>query len=148
MYRFLLISLLVLTPLVSYAQDLAPNGASCGNIYQNGDAGLFNNVSCVCVAKGDCDAGDFMVVVFNASQLLFGVAGAAALLMFIAGGFMLIISSGNQSYVDRGKQILRAAVIGLAIIFGAWLIINGIVVALTGNPSGTIFGSEWYTFEQ
>ena len=143
---FLLAIALFAFPALTTAQgSFAPN---CPGIYEGTNAGVFTNVQCQCVAEGTCSATDFMWVVFNASQLVFGIAGAAALIMFIVGGFMLIISSGNAAYVDRGKQILRAAVIGLVIIFGAWIVVNGIVVGLTGNPQGTIFNSQtWFIFQ-
>jgi hypothetical protein len=143
--RILLTSMLLFMPLVTLAQSegIAP---SCPNVYPDGkDAGFFNDVRCACIESGDCTATDFFYVVKNASQDIFGIAAAAALLMFIAGGFMLIISGGNQTYVDRGREILKAAVIGLVIIFTAWIIINTIIVMLTGgDTTGTIFGDDWY----
>jgi len=144
--RFLILLLLFITPIVAIAtSDFAPN---CVNLYPSDDAGLFKDVACPCVKEGACSAIDFMRVVFNASQLLFKIAGAVALLMFIAGGFMLIISSGNQTYVDRGKEILRAAVIGLVIIFTAWIIINLIIVLLAGpEAGGTIFSKDWWEID-
>jgi len=53
-----------------------------------------------------------------------GVVGSLALIMFIYGGFTWMLSSGNATLVEKGKNILMWAVIGLVIIFSAYALVN------------------------
>lgn len=53
-----------------------------------------------------------------------GVSGSLALLMFIYGGFMWIFSGGNPDRVQKGRDVMKWAVIGLAIMFGAYALVT------------------------
>ena len=68
-------------------------------------------------------------------QALLGITGAVALLMFIWGGFQWLISGGTPEKVKKGKETLTWAVIGLAVIIGAYMLVSTVVSAL---ESGTI----------
>ena len=48
------------------------------------------------------------------------------LLMLIAGGIMFVVSSGNPEALSRAKKFLLATLIGLFIIYAAWLILHTI----------------------
>lgn len=68
-------------------------------------------------------------------QALLGITGAIALLMFIWGGFQWLISGGSPEKVKKGKETLIWAVIGLAVIVGAYMLVSAVVSAL---ESGTL----------
>lgn len=53
-----------------------------------------------------------------------GIAGSLALLVFIWGGFTMIISRGNSQMVENGRQKIIQATIGLVIIFGSYAILT------------------------
>ncbi len=97
-------------------------------------------------AAGDvneCGLTQMLEVVVNASSLIVAMTGSVALLMFTVGGLMFIVSAGNQESIQKGKAILQAAVIGIILVLGAWMIINVIILALTkGDVGGNalIFG--------
>ena len=55
----------------------------------------------------------------NIAQLILGVTGSFALLMFVYGGFVMVTSAGNSEKVEEGKTILRNAVLGILIILGS-----------------------------
>ena len=60
---------------------------------------------------------------------------------------MFILAAGNQERIQQGKTALAAAAIGLAIILGAWLIVNTTILVLSSGKVGgeaTIFGNKWY----
>lgn len=80
----------------------------------------------------------------NASNWILGITGSLALLYFVYGGFMLLISQGNQQRVTDGKTILTRAVIGIIIIFGAYISVNFIVSSL---GAGKYFQTEVETEE-
>ena len=108
---FLLISLLFLTlflaPILVNAQGLVPcNGPDCTI---NSFFALLNNI--------------FEFIVYF-------IATPLAILMIIIGGLMILISAGNPNLAGLGKKILWASIIGLALVFCSWLIINFILGAI------------------
>ncbi len=65
--------------------------------------------------------GDLLVTVINA-LLLF--AGAIAVLFLIIGGFRYIISSGSPEQVEGAKKTILYALLGLIIIFIAYILVQ------------------------
>lgn len=84
----------------------------------------------------------FVILLLHFSNYLFGIIGALALLFFIYGGFTLILSRGATEQVKKGKDILVAAIVGLVIVFSAYMLVSflGKAVGLKGfyqlTPSG------------
>ena len=66
----------------------------------------------------------FITLLINFSKYLFGIVGALALLFFIYGGFTLILSRGATESVKKGKDIMVAAIVGLIIVFGAYMLVR------------------------
>lgn len=66
----------------------------------------------------------FVILLLHFSNYLFGIIGALALLFFIYGGFTLILSRGATEQVKKGKDILVAAIVGLIIVFGAYMLVS------------------------
>jgi len=69
-------------------------------------------------------------------QIMLGIMGAVALVMFVYGGFMMMSSAGNASKVAKGKEILIWAVIGMAFIIGSFMILSQLVFPVLLTPSG------------
>jgi hypothetical protein len=61
---------------------------------------------------------------------LLGITGSVALLMFVWGGFQWLVSAGKPEKIQKGKDTLIWAAIGLAVIFGAYTLVNVVVSAL------------------
>jgi hypothetical protein len=55
-----------------------------------------------------------------------GVASLLALLMMVIGGYYYMTASGNAERSGKGVEILWSSVIGLALLFGAYLLLNTI----------------------
>lgn len=72
----------------------------------------------------ECGLPQMIEVGINLARIILALSGSLALLMFIYGGFMWLTAAGVAARVDKGKQILIGAVIGLIIIFGAVTIVN------------------------
>ncbi len=68
-------------------------------------------------------------------QAILGVTGSIALLMFVYGGFLWLISGGSPEKVKKGKDAMKWAIFGLVVIIGAYMIVSTIVTAL---ESGTV----------
>ncbi|MFA5800219.1 MAG: hypothetical protein WC840_04645 [Candidatus Peribacteraceae bacterium] len=47
--------------------------------------------------------------------------------LFLLGCLFLVGSGGNEQYSSAGKKIMKASLIGLAIILASWLIISTMV---------------------
>lgn len=111
---------------------------------------LMDYVSFSCRERGDCNFNDFFAILNGSYEIIFGIVGSVALLFFIYGGVMFLISEGNQEKVGRAKKIVISSVIGLAIIFSSFLIVDYLLKKLeVTNDQGniqTIEGSKpWNT---
>jgi hypothetical protein len=83
-----------------------------------------------CIDSGSCQLDDFTKIAVNVAMIILGIVGSLALLAFVAGGLMMMLSAGNPEWVTRGKQTLIGAVIGLAIVFTSYAIIQLVFTAL------------------
>ncbi len=70
-------------------------------------------------------------VIGTVIKAILGISGSAALLMFVWGGFLWLTSAGNTDRIKKGKDTLVWAVIGLAVIFSAYTLVNAVVNALS-----------------
>ena len=68
----------------------------------------------------------------NVSQIILGVAGSIALLVFVIAGILFMISQGNSDKIGKATSMMKAAVIGIAIILLAGLAIQILITKLTG----------------
>ncbi|MFB6181294.1 MAG: hypothetical protein ABEJ24_00135, partial [Candidatus Magasanikbacteria bacterium] len=81
--------------------------------------------------KGYCDnINDLLKQGILIGRYLLGIAGSLALLAFIYGGIMMMVSFGNQDRFQKGRDALVAATIGLLIAFGAYIIIGFVLEAV------------------
>lgn len=62
---------------------------------------------------------------------IISVIGTIAVLMFVYAGVLWITARGEQKQVQRGKDIMVWSVLGLAIIAGAYVLVNALVSAFT-----------------
>lgn len=94
-----------------------------------------------------CGFNDFILLGVNLTKMILGLVGSLALLFFIYGGITFMMAGGKSETIDKGKKIITNAVIGVAIVLGAWIIVNFAIAALTGTPVSNvkIFGTEdWW----
>ena len=66
-------------------------------------------------------------------KALLGLSGALALLIFVYGGFMWLISAGDPKKVQKGKDSFVWATIGLVVIFTAYTAVDFVIKALQGT---------------
>ncbi len=89
---------------------------------------------CAFLASG-CDGSNADINLFvnlgiNIAKFIFAIIGTVAFVMFVYGGFTMILSFGSPDKFKKGKDILVAAVVGMIIAFGAYLIVNFILSTL------------------
>lgn len=61
-----------------------------------------------------------------------GISGSIAILMIVYGGVTWLTSGGSPEKIQKGKNILVWAVIGLALIFGAYSLVNFVLSRVIG----------------
>ncbi len=100
-------------------------------------------------AMKQCDnVNVFIWLAINIGIYLFGFIGALALLFFIYGGVILIISQGNQEKIKQGTSAMTAAIIGLVIAFSAYALISflsstiGVKAEKSLNFVETVYAAE------
>ncbi|MEK7183651.1 MAG: hypothetical protein AAB776_03400 [Patescibacteria group bacterium] len=82
---------------------------------------------------------DPRLIIGNIIKAILSIVGSLALLMFVYGGVIWITSFGEAKRVEKGKTIIIWTVLGLAIIAGAYVLVNAVVLGLaTGSavPGG------------
>ena len=94
-----------------------------------------------------CNLNSVFQTIVNITQLILAMTGSLALLMFIYGGAMFILAAGAQERIQKAKQVLVTASVGVAIVFSAWLIVNIVIGAVTNgeiHSPATIFNNFWF----
>lgn len=77
------------------------------------------------------------IIIGRAISAVLRVVGSIALLMFIYGGFLWLTARGNDQAVQKGKDVLTWATIGLAVIFLSYTLVSFVIKGLTkGGTSG------------
>jgi len=76
----------------------------------------------------------FLYFAINIGRYLFGIVGSLTLVVLIYGGFMLILSQGNPEKVKKGTDALVGAVIGLVIVFSAYMLVRFTGQSIGLNP--------------
>lgn len=97
------------------------------------------STDCPCRDSGQCSVDQVLQIFVNISTGILGIIGSVVLLMFVYGGFVWITSEGDPERVNRGKQTVVNAIIGLALVLGAYAIMNFVIASVAGDrPAGTI----------
>lgn len=59
--------------------------------------------------------------------------GIIFMILMLYGGFMWMTSSGNTQKVDKAKELITSAAIGLVIVIAAYALTNFVIGALVGG---------------
>lgn len=99
--------------------------------------GLLSGINDVCYENGDCTFCDVVKVGTNIFNFLRNsIAFPIAVLFILYGGVLMIFAGGSKSQIENGKKILFAALIGFAIVLAVSLILNSVLVVLSGQTGG------------
>jgi hypothetical protein len=116
----------------------------CADITSRTGCSTTGLVRCGNVETCPCCFEDIMATINQViSFIVWDIATPAAILFFIIGGILILVSAGNANLLSLGKQILLSTVIGLVLIFCAWLIVSFILTGLGYQKPG---GGSWYQF--
>ncbi len=71
--------------------------------------------------------GEYVKNIYNYS---FAIAGILAAIVLMGGGVMWLVSGGNQSSISKAKETISGSLIGLGILFSAYILLRTINPAL------------------
>lgn len=120
-------------------------------------AGLFSGVSTKCWESGSCNFCDGLIVFINAANAILALLAIVAVIFFVYGAGHLALSSGNENLVHKGKEAIKASIIGTLIVLGAWQIMAIVVMVMTNKNSELVNSPQqnqvnwvknWYTAAQ
>jgi len=119
-------SLIAITALPAFAQT--------GPIPQPADSGYGlsgTNFSNVGLATNDDVEGTAASMI----NIVLGLLGIIAVIIIIYAGFKWMTAGGNEEQVGDAKKMLIQSIIGLAVIFSAWIIASFVIDRL-GRATG------------
>ena len=93
--------------------------------------------------ENPCCVRDLFVLLHNVVD--FGITKLAPIfvvMMLVIGGFHILTSAGNPGRVTKGKDLIKWALIGYAIVLLSWIIINTIF-SLIGLANWTGLNKWW-----
>lgn len=93
-----------------------------------------------------CDTGDVATFVNGLIDFLIRMLGIIAVIVMVYAGFMLVTSGGDEGKWTKAKELFTNVVIGIVIILAAWLVVDTIMSALTGDGLdvwGRLTGGEY-----
>lgn len=109
---------------------------SAGAVYLSAAGGVMAAGISLCSSNDlMCSTFDFQKVITQVINGLLFVAFIAALVFLIYGGIRWIISGGDKEGTAKAKGTVTAALVGLVIVLGAWILIN-IILQFFGIGSG------------
>lgn len=109
---FIGLTIFLLVPMLSLAQGLQPDALSDINSQNEvflGKAGLGTGAS-------------VSSVISRVIRVVLSFLGIIFLVLIIYAGFTWMTAAGNEDNIRRAKMVMTAAVIGLAIVLGAYII--------------------------
>ena len=84
-----------------------------------------------CAVDGNCrNLNDYLCVGINISEFILSIIGSIAFVMFLFGGFTMIMSFGNPEKFKKGRGIMVLAVVGIVVALSAHLIVDLILDTL------------------
>lgn len=84
-----------------------------------------------CSAKpGGCTWSDFLTLMQQLLGFAFFLGSMLAVVSFSYAGFKMLTAAGNDGEISKAKGIFYNVVIGIVVMFMAWLVVNFILVGL------------------
>jgi|TARA_B100001971_G_C18243100_1_gene572254 hypothetical protein len=78
----------------------------------------------------DCQICHLFVMMNNIWNWLLRIVAVVGALMLMVGGYSLLTAGGSPKQLEEGKKVLTTVIIGLVIIFSAFMIVNAIFSAM------------------
>lgn len=88
-----------------------------------------------CTKSGNCGLDDIVQTGVNFANFLFGISGAILLATFVYGG-VLYLTAGSSGNVGKAKDMIKNALIGMVLVFGAGLLVSTIYDTFRSDTAG------------
>lgn len=88
-----------------------------------------------CTKTGNCGLDDIVQTGVNFANFLFGISGAILLATFVYGG-VLYLTAGSGGNVGKAKDMIKNALIGMVLVFGAGLLVSTIYDTFRSDTAG------------
>jgi len=99
-----------------------------------------------CGSENPCQLCDIFVLFDNVVKfVLTHLVPPAAVIMLVIGGIMFFTAMGDPNKVNQAKDIIQWTIIGLFIIYGAWVIVNTFFL-LIGVAKWTGLKGGWFEY--
>ena len=105
------------------------------------------------ITEGACNRCDLFRLLKNIIDfVLIGLMPPVAAILFVWGGFLILMGGANPGLISKGKGIFWNTAVGVAIILASWLITNSIIRSI-GVETITVNGvvknvaTDWWKFE-
>jgi hypothetical protein len=92
-------------------------------------------VPCGSPGQAKCTLCDLLVLIKNLTTFMTQLGLAFAGLFFAWGAFVIMTAGGSEQRVSEGRKVVTTTVVGILIMFSAYLIIGTLLNVLTGSPS-------------
>ena len=89
-------------------------------------------------AYGQNSGGDLEYFVGTIIQIFLGLLGVIFLGLMIYGGYLWMMARGNEQQVEKAKETIKAATIGVAIILAGYAITQYVLAAIIGATTGVV----------
>jgi len=93
-----------------------------------------------------CQFCHFFVLLKEIINFVLKLVIAVSVLMLTIGGFLFFLGGGDPGQTQKAKEIMKAALIGLAIMFASWVIINTIFMFM-GVQGWTGLQEGWFKID-
>lgn len=116
---FGVITVILFSPFFVYSGDVGGPGQPAP---QTTKIDIINPFKCPPNGGADnkCSIPDFIAVIIK--EILMPIGGVVAVLMIMWAGFLYVTAGGNETQIKKAHEALTWAVIGAAILLGAWVI--------------------------
>ena len=78
--------------------------------------------------------------------VMFTLVPIVAVLMIVIGGVMFFLATGNPGALSQAKSVITSTILGLIIVYGAWIIVN-MFFAVIGVAIWTGLTTGWFTID-
>ena len=126
--KFNLLALILALAFLSGSSVLAATGSAVKSPVNTGSATQVQSVSLANPLGTD----DFNTLAATIINNILGFVGTISLLLFIYGGLVLMTSAGSSAKIDKGKNIILYAVIGMVIVFTSYILVKFVIQGITG----------------
>lgn len=104
-------------PAASGTEAPGVSGTEVGDIPE-ATTNLFNPLT------GDASNKEIPLIIKDIITFLLGLTGVLALIAFIYGGGLWLISAGNEDLIKKGRTSMLWAVIGIAVVFSSYAVLT------------------------